>query len=181
MCTASATPETDKTLSVDPGSIASEAFKRAPEASWISLILEPPLPMTEPMRELGMINLMVTAREPGTEGTSNGSSLIRRTMRPKALATASRGPETLRIRSGLPGMDSETVTRALDFSYKSISTGSDVSLAKTTHPNLVDVSTTTADDDTCVLSNNKRSHRDLLRSGVGFSRSCGFGGRCGLW
>lgn len=31
-------------------------------------------------------------------------------------ATASRGPETLRIRSGFPGMDSETVTRAPDFS-----------------------------------------------------------------
>lgn len=123
MWTASATPETDKTLSVDPGSIASEAFKRAPEASWISLILEPPLPMTEPMRELGMMNLMVTARDPGTEGTSNGSSLIRRTMRPNALATASRGPETLRIRSGLPGMDSETVTRALDFSCQSVSAG----------------------------------------------------------
>ena len=84
---------------------------------------------TLPMRELGMMNLMVTAREPGTEATSNGSSLMRLTMRPKActgvstkhssnfqltLATESRGPETLRIRSGLPGMDSETVTRALD-------------------------------------------------------------------
>lgn len=36
------------------------------------------------MRELGIMNLMVTARLPGTEGTSNGSSLILRTMRPKA-------------------------------------------------------------------------------------------------
>ena len=98
MWTASATPETDKTrwcqsrhndhkpehTSVDPGSIASDAFKRDPEASWISLILEPPFPMTLPMRELGMMNLIVTAREPGTEGTSNGSSLIRRTIRPNA-------------------------------------------------------------------------------------------------
>ena len=79
--------------------MASDAFKRAPLASWISLILEPPLPMlgtsaavakpddsahTLPMRELGMMNLMVTARDPGTDGTSNGSSLIRRTMRPNA-------------------------------------------------------------------------------------------------
>jgi hypothetical protein len=74
-----------------------------------------------------MMNLMVTALEPGTEATSNGSSLMRRTMRPKAwsqrcrlglltLATASSWPETLRMRSGLPGMDSETVTRADDFS-----------------------------------------------------------------
>lgn len=31
--------------SVDPGSIASLAFSLAPDASWISLILEPPLPM----------------------------------------------------------------------------------------------------------------------------------------
>ena len=31
--------------SVDPGSMASLAFKRAPLASWISLILDPPLPM----------------------------------------------------------------------------------------------------------------------------------------
>ena len=70
--------------SVDPGSIPSLAFRRAPLASWISLILEPCLPITEPMRELGIMNLMVTARLPGTEGTSNGSSLILRTMRPKA-------------------------------------------------------------------------------------------------
>ena len=56
--------------SVEPGSIASEAFKRDPEASWISLIFEPALPITLPMRELGMMNLMVTARDPGTEATS---------------------------------------------------------------------------------------------------------------
>ena len=70
--------------SVDPGNIPSLAFKRAPLASWISLILDPCLPITEPMRELGIMNFMVTARLPGTEGTSNGSSLIRRTMRPNA-------------------------------------------------------------------------------------------------
>lgn len=81
--------------------MASEAFRRAPEASWISLILAPPLPIlpgqlfipllrlkaethTLPIRELGMMNLIVTARDPGTEATSNGSSLMRRTMRPKA-------------------------------------------------------------------------------------------------
>jgi len=40
--------------------------------------------MTEPMRELGIMNLIVTARLPGTEGTSKGSSLMRRTMSPKA-------------------------------------------------------------------------------------------------
>jgi len=40
--------------------------------------------MTEPMRELGIINLIVTARLPGTDGTSKGSSLMRRTMSPKA-------------------------------------------------------------------------------------------------
>ena len=40
--------------------------------------------MTEPMRELGMINLIVTARLPGTDGTSKGSSLILRTINPNA-------------------------------------------------------------------------------------------------
>ena len=86
--------------SVDPGSIASLAFNLAPEASCISLIFEPPFPIlaalikilsientityTLPIRELGMMNLIVTAREPGTEATSKGSSLMRRTMRPKA-------------------------------------------------------------------------------------------------
>ncbi len=93
--------------SVDPGNMDSLALSRAPLASWISLILLPALPMlqgtpqsarpprglphspefpthTLPIRELGMINLIVTAREPGSEGWSNGSSLIRRTIRPKA-------------------------------------------------------------------------------------------------
>jgi hypothetical protein len=42
--------------------------------------------MTEPMRELGIMNLMVTARLPGTDGTSKGSSLMRRTISPKALS-----------------------------------------------------------------------------------------------
>lgn len=32
-------------------------------------------------------------------------------------ATASKGPETFRIRSGFPGMDSDTVTLAFDLSY----------------------------------------------------------------
>lgn len=41
--------------------------------------------MTEPIRELGIINLIVTARLPGTDALSKGSSLILRTMRPKAL------------------------------------------------------------------------------------------------
>lgn len=76
--------------SVDPGSIPSLAFSRAPLASCISLIFEPCFPITEPMRELGIMNLMVTARLPGTEGTSNGSSLMRRTMRPKAYHSVSR-------------------------------------------------------------------------------------------
>ena len=113
MWTASATPDTERTrylsaeyhdlemglTSVEPGSMDSEAFKRAPEASWISLILAPPLPIlfislwsqrhekkayTLPMREFGMIYLMVTARDPGTEAISNGSSMIRRTIRPNA-------------------------------------------------------------------------------------------------
>ena len=56
--------------SVEPGSIASLAFSLAPLASWISLIFDPPFPMTLPIRELGMMNLMVTARDPGTDGTS---------------------------------------------------------------------------------------------------------------
>jgi len=67
-----------------------------------------------------MMNLMVTARLPGTEAMSNGSSLILRTMRPNALLTASSGPETWRMRSGLPGIDSDTLTRAPDFSRISL-------------------------------------------------------------
>jgi hypothetical protein len=34
-------------------------------------------------------------------------------------ATASNGPETFRIRSGFPGIDSDTVTLAFDLSYSS--------------------------------------------------------------
>lgn len=88
--------------SVDPGSIVSLALIRAPLASWISLILLPPLPIlrdaaisliqfscyfrayTLPMREFGIMNLIVTAREPGRDGVSNGSSLILRTISPNA-------------------------------------------------------------------------------------------------
>jgi len=33
------------------------------------------------------------------------------------LATASKAPETFRIRSGFPGIDSDTVTLAFDLSY----------------------------------------------------------------
>ena len=69
---------------MEPGSIPSLALSLAPLASWISLILVPALPMTDPIRELGMINLIVTARLPGIEGRSKGSSLIRRTISPKA-------------------------------------------------------------------------------------------------
>lgn len=71
--------------SVEPGSMPSLALSLAPLASWISLIFVPPFPMTEPMREFGIMNLIVTARLPGTEGLSKGSSLILRTIRPKAL------------------------------------------------------------------------------------------------
>lgn len=41
-----------------PGRRASLAWRRAPLASWISLILLPDLPMTEPMRALGMMKLV---------------------------------------------------------------------------------------------------------------------------
>ena len=116
------------------------ALSRAPLASWISLILVPPLPMTEPMREFGIMNLIVTARLPGTDALSNGSSLILRTIKPKAydtrreisamkprsgcpehtFETASRGPLTFKILSGLPGMLSDTMTRAPLFSRISL-------------------------------------------------------------
>lgn len=67
------------------------ALSRAPLASWISLILVPPLPMTEPIRELGIMNLIVTARLPGTEGLSKGSSLILRTINPNAWTYSAMG------------------------------------------------------------------------------------------
>ena len=134
------------------------------------------------------MNLMVTAREPGTEATSNGSSLMRRTIRPKAFATASRAPETLRIRSGLPGIDSETVTRALDLSYAMISilhfrskmheTGSRTLKTDDTHSDLVDVRPRPADDDARILSDDQAAHRDLLRGRFcGGDRSGWNGGR----
>jgi hypothetical protein len=88
--------------------------------SWISLILLPAFPITEPIREFGTINRIVTAREPGTEGTSNGSSLIRRTINPNAFETASNGPATLKIRSAFPGTASEIVALAPDFSRTSL-------------------------------------------------------------
>jgi hypothetical protein len=78
--------------SVDPGSMPSLAFSFAPDASCISLILEPPFPMTEPIREFGIMNLIVTARLPGTDGWSKGSSLIRLTMSPKAYNIFSQFP-----------------------------------------------------------------------------------------
>lgn len=70
----------------------------------------PPATHTLPMRELGMINLMVTAREPGTDATSNGSSLMRRTMRPNACAGQT-GP--LRLSSHL----ADSVERAKHVQY----------------------------------------------------------------
>ena len=73
-----------RVTSVEPGNIPSLALRRAPLASWISLILVPPFPMTDPIREFGIMNLMVTALLPGTDGLSNGSSLILRKMSPNA-------------------------------------------------------------------------------------------------
>lgn len=52
---------------------------------------------TVPILELGMMNLMVTARDPGTEETSKGSSLIRRTMRPKAWRRKEGGNEKMNV------------------------------------------------------------------------------------
>lgn len=49
--------------SVEPGSICSLACSLAPEASWISLIFDPAFPMTEPMRELGMMKLWARERK----------------------------------------------------------------------------------------------------------------------
>lgn len=92
---------------------------------------------TLPILLLGIMNLIVTGRLPGKEAWSKGSSLILRTINPKAcpqtsvtinqfvqerattssltLATASKAPWTLKILSGLPGIDSEMLTLAPDW------------------------------------------------------------------
>lgn len=55
-----------------PGRRASLAWRRAPLASWISLILLPDLPMTEPMRALGMMKLVERARGVSVAGEEGG-------------------------------------------------------------------------------------------------------------
>ena len=67
-------------------------------------------------------------------------------------------------------MDSDTVTRAPDFSC--IVSG-EFTRPKSTDPDFIDMCALTADNDTCVLGDNQASHRDLLGRRFG---SCDRGG-----
>jgi hypothetical protein len=100
---------------------------------------------------------------------------------PLTFATASSWPETLRMRSGLPGMDSDTVTRADDFSYEFSATShahSRQCLASqiSTDPDLVDMRSSPADDHARVLGDNQTSHRDLLNGWLGGLDGCRWDG-----
>lgn len=149
--------------SVEPGSMPSLAFRRAPLASWISLILQPAFPMTDPIRELGIMNLIVTARLPGTEGTSNGSSLILRTMRPNACGSVKSDARANVVRSSDLG-DSVERTRYVENALR-------VPWNALRHHNagaalladLIDVSPALADDDGSILGDDEAPHLDVCR------------------
>jgi hypothetical protein len=74
----------------------------------------------------------------------------------------------LRMRSGLPGMDSETVTRADDFSctHGSCEHTPSHRRADSTYPDLIDVGAASTNDDTSVLGDNETPHGDLLDWGL---------------
>lgn len=70
--------------SVDCGKTESLAFKRAPEASWISLMRAPPLPMMLPMRIDGISSLRGYVLDVESDGSARGSLLSVRIIKPKA-------------------------------------------------------------------------------------------------
>jgi hypothetical protein len=154
--------------SVDPGNIPSLALRRAPEASWISLILEPCFPMTEPIRELGIMNLMVTARLPGTDGTSKGSSFIRRTMSPKAYSKRRRATGWER-----PVKAEQNKTDLWDCIEWTANIQDTLGIARNTFrdhhtgaaflTDFVDVGTTLTNDDWRVLGDDEASHMNVSR------------------
>jgi hypothetical protein len=84
MWTASATPITTSERSVDKGRHESDALRRAPDASWISLMRAPPLPMMEPIKMWGISRRRGYVLECWLEGSPRGSLLSVRMIKPKA-------------------------------------------------------------------------------------------------
>ena len=84
MWTASATPMMTRDRSEDSGRHESDAFSRAPDASWISLIRAPPFPMMDPIRICGMSRRRGYVLEWAWDGSFSGSLFRVRMMRPKA-------------------------------------------------------------------------------------------------
>lgn len=79
---------------MERGRQASEAFKRAPDASWISRIRTPPFPMIEPMRIWGMRSRRGYVLDWAVEGASRGSLLRVRIIRPKAYTVSTHNLQT---------------------------------------------------------------------------------------
>lgn len=84
MWTASATPMTTSDRSLDMGRHESEAFSRAPEASWISRIRVPPLPMMDPIRTWGMRRRSGYVLEDAVDASFRGSLFRVRIISPNA-------------------------------------------------------------------------------------------------
>jgi hypothetical protein len=70
--------------SVERGKHDSEALRREPEASWISRIRTPPLPIMEPIKMCGMRRRNGYVFDWGVEGSSRASWLSVRMIRPNA-------------------------------------------------------------------------------------------------
>jgi hypothetical protein len=139
------------------------------------------------MRVFGMINLMVTALEPGTEATSNGSSLIRRTIRPNACERRQWWPgnpgDSTRLGHGVQsardienpfGVSWDDLgychSCARFLLYRLVSYPARYHLALT-HSDLIDMSTAPSDNYTGILGDNQASHSNLLGRSL-----CGDGG-----
>ena len=119
------------------------------------------------------MNLIVTARLPGTDGTSNGSSFILRTMRPKAFTIGLKISST-RIRNEIVYNLRNSVERPADVE-NTLGIPGDAfgnhDPSTTFLSNFIDVRATLPNDNGCVLSNNQASHVNVGRRGW----SCGGG------
>jgi hypothetical protein len=118
--------------------------------------------MIEPIREFGIMNLMVTARLPGTEGTSKGSSLIRRTIKPKACQRHGDPLQGWFHRKKKTNLR-DRVERSTDVENTlgvTRDTLRDHNTGATLFPDFVNVSTSLANDNGCVLGDYETAHVD---------------------
>ena len=119
------------------------------------------------------MNLMVTARLPGTDGTSKGSSFILRTMRPKAYTIGLKISST-RTRYGVVNNLRDSVKRSADIENTLRIPGDafgNHDSGTTLLSNFIDVRATLPNNNGGVLSNNQASHVNVGRRGW----SCGGG------